>query len=158
MDMNKVWILGTVFREPKSFAEGKVASFTLATSKTVKTKEGATRYENAYHNCAAFGGLAEKVMAEVQDRSRVAVEGEITQEKKERPDGTSVTYHGIKIEKLHIFPVVDLPEETGTPRKRRATNATPKAVTLEEAEERIAKNHANQQPVQMDVSIDDLPF
>jgi len=152
--MNKVWLMGTVFRDPKSYKDGAVASFTLATSETSKTKDGNTRYENAYHNCAAFGNLATKVIAEVHDRSRVAVEGKITQEKKEREDGTSITYHGIKIDKLHIFPEVDLQEPAKAPRKQASA---PKAKTLEEAETNIEKR----QPVyqkQDDISIEDVPF
>jgi len=157
MDVNKVWILGTVFRDPKSFAEGKVASFTLATSESIPTKDGKTRYENAYHNCAAFGALATKVLAEVTDRSRVAVEGKITQEKKEKPDGTQVTYHGIKITHLHIFPSVDLPEATSDAKPRKRRQKAPKATTLEEAEERIAARQSKVPP-QEDISLESIPF
>lgn len=157
MDVNKVWLMGTVFRDPKSFAEGKVASFTLATSETIQTKDGSKRYENEYHNCAAFGALATKVLAEVTDRSRVAVEGKITQEKKEKPDGTQVTYHGIKVSHLQVFPAVDIPEETSAVKPRRKPSAQPKAQTLEEAEAKIAARKTTTVP-QDDISLESIPF
>lgn len=62
--INKVILIGNATREPNiKNTEGwkKIALFTLATNRYYKTAEGENKNEAEFHNCVAWGNLAERV-------------------------------------------------------------------------------------------------
>ncbi len=61
--VNKVILIGNVTRDPlvKETENGKkIAMFTLATNRYYKTSDGENRSEAEFHNCVAWGTLAER--------------------------------------------------------------------------------------------------
>ena len=62
--INKVILIGNVTRDPliKDTEWGKkIAMFTIATNRYFKTADGENKSEAEFHNCVAWGGLAERV-------------------------------------------------------------------------------------------------
>lgn len=78
MYLNKAIIIGNLTRDPelKSLPSGiKVCSFSLATNRVWKDKNG-TRQESAdYHNIVVFGRQAETVAQYMKKGSSILVEG-----------------------------------------------------------------------------------
>lgn len=62
--VNKVIIIGNITRDPsvKTTENGKkIAMFTIATNRYFKTTEWENKSEAEFHNCVAWGNLAERV-------------------------------------------------------------------------------------------------
>jgi len=62
--VNKVILIGNVTRDPMIKAtEGskKISLFTIATNRYYKTSEWENKSESEFHNCVAWGNLAERI-------------------------------------------------------------------------------------------------
>ena len=62
--VNKVILIWNITRDPsiKTIDNNKkVALFTIATNRYFKTADGENKSESEFHNCVAWGGLAERV-------------------------------------------------------------------------------------------------
>lgn len=60
--VNKVILIGNVTRDPlvkNTENNKKVALFSIATNRYYKTSEGENKSESEFHNCVAWGNLAE---------------------------------------------------------------------------------------------------
>ena len=77
--VNKVTLLGRVGREVevKNFENGKIAKFSLATSKRYKTRDGEKKEETQWHDITVSGKLADIAEKYVGKGSMLYVEGEI---------------------------------------------------------------------------------
>lgn len=79
-DINVVIVSGNLVRDPdiRYTADKKaVASFTVATSKSVKGKDGEYKDITAFLNCSAWAYLAEAVQKKAQKGTKVLIEGEL---------------------------------------------------------------------------------
>lgn len=78
MYLNKVFIIGNLTRDPelKAIPSGiKVCSFSVATNRVWKDKNGARQEAADYHNVVVFGRQAETVTQYMKKGSQVMVEG-----------------------------------------------------------------------------------
>ncbi len=78
MYLNKVFIIGNLTRDPelKAIPSGiKVCSFSVATNRVWKDKNGARQEAADYHNVVVFGRQAETVAEYMKKGSQVMVEG-----------------------------------------------------------------------------------
>ncbi len=78
MYLNKALIIGNLTRDPelKSLPSGiKVCSFSVATNRVWKDKNGAKQESADYHNVVVFGRQAETVAQYMKKGSQVMVEG-----------------------------------------------------------------------------------
>jgi single-strand DNA-binding protein len=78
MYLNKVIIIGNLTRDPelRSLPSGiKVCSFSLATNRVWKDKNGARQESADYHNVVVFGRQAETVAQYMKKGSSMLVEG-----------------------------------------------------------------------------------
>jgi single-strand DNA-binding protein len=78
MYLNKAIIIGNLTRDPelKSLPSGiKVCSFSLATNRTWKDKNGAKQEAADYHNVVVFGRQAETVAQYMKKGNSLLVEG-----------------------------------------------------------------------------------
>lgn len=78
MYLNKVFIIGNLTRDPelKAIPSGiKVCSFSVATNRVWKDKNGARQEAADYHNIVVFGRQAETVAQYMKKGSQVMVEG-----------------------------------------------------------------------------------
>jgi single-strand DNA-binding protein len=78
MYLNKALIIGNLTRDPelKAIPSGiKVCSFSVATNRVWKDKNGAKQESTDYHNVVVFGRQAETVAQYMKKGSQVLVEG-----------------------------------------------------------------------------------
>ena len=80
MYLNKAIIIGNLTRDPelKSLPSGiKVCSFSLATNRVWRDKNGAKQESADYHNVVVFGRQAETVAQYMKKGSSIMVEGRL---------------------------------------------------------------------------------
>jgi single-strand DNA-binding protein len=78
MYLNKAFVIGNLTRDPelKAIPSGiKVCSFSVATNRVWKDKNGARQESADYHNIVVFGRQAETVAQYMKKGSQVMVEG-----------------------------------------------------------------------------------
>jgi len=78
MYLNKAFIIGNLTRDPelKAIPSGiKVCSFSVATNRVWKDKNGARQEAADYHNVVVFGRQAETVAQYMKKGSQVMIEG-----------------------------------------------------------------------------------
>lgn len=80
MYLNKAFIIGNLTRDPelRSLPSGiQVASFSVATNRVWKDKEGAKQEATEFHNIVVFGRQAETAAQYLKKGSSVLVEGRL---------------------------------------------------------------------------------
>ncbi|NUJ98223.1 single-stranded DNA-binding protein [Candidatus Gracilibacteria bacterium] len=78
--VNKVILIGNVTRDPSiknTENNKKIALFTLATNRYYKTSEGENKSESEFHNCVAWGNLAERIESFLLKGKLIYVEGRL---------------------------------------------------------------------------------
>lgn len=60
--INKVILLGYLGQDPKSFSDGKVAKFSIATKHSYKNQKGEWVDETEWTDCVGFGGYTKAIM------------------------------------------------------------------------------------------------
>ena len=91
MYINKAIVYGNLTRDPelKSLPSGvKVTSFSLATNRVWKDKNGAKQESVDYHNVVVFGRQAETAAQYLKKGSSVLVEGRMQTRSWDAADGT----------------------------------------------------------------------
>ena len=80
MNLNKVFIVGNVTRDPevRSMPSGsQVVSFGMATNRVWKDAQGQKKEEAEFHNIVAFGKLADTISRYVFKGSMILIEGRL---------------------------------------------------------------------------------
>ncbi len=88
--LNKVMLIGNLGRDPelKSLTSGThVATFSMATSRRWKGKDGEFQEETQWHNIVAWGQSAETISTYLKKGSRVYLEGRLTHRSWDDPNG-----------------------------------------------------------------------
>jgi single-strand DNA-binding protein len=91
MYLNKAIIIGNLTRDPelKALPSGsKVASFSLATNRTFKDKDGNRKEAVEYHNIVAFAKLGELCAQYLKKGSQAFVEGRMQTRSWDAADGS----------------------------------------------------------------------
>lgn len=91
MNLNKAQLIGRITNDPeiKTLPSGAaVAKFGLATNRIYKTKEGEKKEVAQFHNCVAFGRLAEIIGQWVKKGQEVYLDGRIEYRSWDKKDGT----------------------------------------------------------------------
>lgn len=92
--VNKVILIGNITRDPvikTTESNKKVALFTIATNRYYKTIEWTQKSESEFHNCVAWGNLAERCEKFLKKWKLVYVEGRLKTRVIEKEDN-SKTY------------------------------------------------------------------
>ncbi|HEC30582.1 MAG TPA: single-stranded DNA-binding protein [Candidatus Yonathbacteria bacterium] len=90
MYLNKALIIGNLTRDPelKSIPSGtQVATFSVATNRVWKDKDGAKKEDTDYHNIVVFGRQGETSAQYLKKGSSVLIEGRIQTRSWEGQDG-----------------------------------------------------------------------
>ncbi len=90
MYLNKVFIFGNLTRDPelRSLPSGvQVASFSVATNRVWKDKDGNKKESAEFHNTVVFGRQAELVAQYLRKGSSLLVEGRIQTRSWDTPQG-----------------------------------------------------------------------
>lgn len=91
MNLNKVQLIGRVTKMPeqKSLPSGKaVAKFGIATNHKYKNSAGENIESAQFHNCVAFGKMAEIIGTYIKKGQEVYVEGRLEYRQWAKKDGT----------------------------------------------------------------------
>ena len=90
MYLNKAFIIGNLVRDPelKALPSGtKVCSFSVATNRSFKDKDGNKQDSTEFHNVSAFARVAELVAQYMKKGSQVYVEGRLQTRSWDGKDG-----------------------------------------------------------------------
>jgi single-strand DNA-binding protein len=107
MYLNKAMLIGNLTRDPelKSLPSGiQVASFSLATNRVWKDKNGARQESADYHNVVVFGRQAETVSRFLKKGSSALVEGRMQTRSWDAADGTKKYRTEIIAERVQFGP------------------------------------------------------
>jgi single-strand DNA-binding protein len=88
--LNKVMLIGNLGRDPelKALASGShVTTFTMATNRRWKGKDGEMQEETQWHNIVAWAQRAEFIATYLKKGSKIYVEGRLTHRSWEDPNG-----------------------------------------------------------------------
>ena len=88
--VNKVILIGNITRDPliKTTEGGKkMAMFTVATNRYYKTADGQNKSEAEFHNCVAWGTLAERAQQFLTKGKLVYIEGRMKTRVIDKDDG-----------------------------------------------------------------------
>lgn len=81
MDLNKVMLIWRVTGTPTTATitgnQSKVANFSLATNRAYKDKDNNLKEDAEFHNCTAYGQLAELIEKYVTKGKKMYVEGRL---------------------------------------------------------------------------------
>lgn len=105
MNLNKALLIGRITNEPeiKALPSGiSVAKFGLATNHIYKTKEGEKKETAQFHNCVAFGKLADIIKQWAKKGQEVYVEGRIEYRSWDKKDGGKGYITEIMIENFQM--------------------------------------------------------
>jgi single-strand DNA-binding protein len=89
MNLNKVLVIGYLTQEPElrySATTTPVCTFTVATNSYRRDAAGERMQETEFHNCVAFGDLAERIAQYMSKGSNICVEGRLRTESWEHGD------------------------------------------------------------------------
>src|SRR3989338_9141586 len=146
MYLNKALIIGNLTRDPelRSLPAGvKVCSFSVATNRVWKDKNGARQESTDYHNVVTFGRSAETVAQYMKKGSSSLVEGRIqTRSWEDKNSG----------EKEYRTEIVAERTQFG-PRGGEAGNAVPADANAGAEPEEAAVEYPEE-----DISPEDIPF
>lgn len=110
MYLNKAFLYGNLTRDPelKSLPSGiKVTSFSIATNRTWKDKNGVKQDSTTFHNIVAFGKTAEIIAQYLKKGRGVFVEGRIENRSWEDKDGTKKYRSEIVVDNFQFGPGSD---------------------------------------------------
>ncbi|KKP98967.1 MAG: Single-stranded DNA-binding protein [Parcubacteria group bacterium GW2011_GWD2_38_12] len=91
MNLNKIFLLGNVARDPESRTTPSgqtVANFSIATNRMWTDKEGQKQKKAEFHNIVAWGKLGEICAQYLQKGKLVFIEGRVETRSWDAPDGT----------------------------------------------------------------------
>ena len=149
MYLNKAMVIGNLTRDPemKSLPSGiQVTSFSLATNRVWKDKNGAKQESVDYHNIVVFGRQAEIVSQFLRKGSSVLVEGRMQTRSWDSPDGKKNYRTEVVADRVQFGPRSSGAATTATSPVKQADDksSVPPMETIDYPEERI--------------SLDDIPF
>ena len=148
MYINKVQILGNITRDPelKALPSGvSVTSFSVATNRVWKDKDGQKKEEAEFHNITLFGNTAENVSRYMKKGSQIYIEGRLqTRSWEDKETGKKVYRTEIIGENVQFGNNKDADSKsTGSARKE-----SPRKTEAEEQWEEVSD----------DINPDDIPF
>lgn len=107
MYLNKAILVGNLTRDPelRSLPSGvKVTSFSLATNRVWKDKNGAKQEDTQFHNIVVFAQQAEIVAQYLKKGQTALVEGRIQNRSWDAPDGTKKYRSEIVADRVQFGP------------------------------------------------------
>lgn len=91
--VNKVILIGNVTRDPSiknTENSKKIALFTVATNRYYKTAEWENKSESEFHNCVAWGNLADRIETFLVKGKLVYIEWRLRTRVIDKDDGTKM--------------------------------------------------------------------
>lgn len=107
MYLNRAFIFGNLTRDPelRSLPSGaKVTSFSLATNRVWKDKNGAKQESTDYHNIVVFGRQAETCAQYLKKGASVLIEGRMQTRSWDAQDGTKKSRTEVVADRVQFGP------------------------------------------------------
>ena len=125
MSVNKQCLLGNIgMIEKKSFEWGSVTKFSVATNERYTKKDGTKVDETTWHNCEAFGTMADTIDKFFAKGDGIYLEGKTKHEKYEK-DGVERYSTKVKVEMFSFVPGGSGKSETTAPAPKQAAPVEP---------------------------------
>lgn len=151
MYLNKAIVIGNLTRDPelKSLPSGiKVCSFSLATNRVWKDKNGVKQESADYHNVVVFGRQAETVAQYMKKGSSILVEGRMqTRSWDDKTSGEKKYRTEIVADRTQFGP------KAGSSSTGASSNSVPKVVNEQKGEELDSIEYPEE-----DINPEDIPF
>ncbi len=151
MYLNKAIVIGNLTRDPelKSLPSGiKVCSFSLATNRVWKDKNGAKQESADYHNIVVFGRQAETVAQYMKKGSSILVEGRMqTRSWDDKTSGEKKYRTEIIADRTQFGP------RGGTPSAGASTTSTGSAAPASQGNDMDSIEYPEE-----DINPEDIPF
>jgi len=147
MYLNKALIIGNLTRDPelKSLPSGtQVATFSVATNRVWKDKDGSKKEDTDYHNIVVFGRQGETSAQYLKKGSSVLIEGRIQTRSWEGQDGVKKYRTEIIADRVQFGPRKDGDFGGSAPKADSGKGGKEELDTIEYPEE--------------DINADDIPF
>ncbi len=167
MNLNKVFILGNLTRDPeiRSLPSGQsVASFGIATNRFWTTPNGEKKQEAEFHNIVAFGKLADIVSRYLNKGSLVLIEGRLRTRNWQDASNNKHSRTEIIAERMQMGPK-NLSSQT-VPQGENISHKSPgEEIPIIEEEEEHPENSShhkldkkNSPPEEEEINVKDIPF
>jgi single-strand DNA-binding protein len=145
MYLNKALVIGNLTRDPeiKALPGGtKVCTFSLATNRVWKDKNGAKQESADYHNIVVFGRQAETAGQYLKKGSNALVEGRMQTRSWDAPDGQKKYRTEIVADRVQFGNRPSVGQSTGAPQSKNipddsSSKDVPPADTIDYPEEEI---------------------
>ncbi len=151
MYFNRAIVIGNLTRDPelRSLPSGiQVASFSVATNRVWKDKNGVKQESVDYHNIVVFGRQAETTAQYLRKGSSVLVEGRMQTRSWDSPDGKKNYRTEIAADRVQFGP-----------RNSGAPGASPAPVKAEgKSDEQAAPPVDTIEYPEENINLDDIPF
>lgn len=147
MYLNRAFVFGNLTRDPelRSLPSGaKVTSFSLATNRVWKDKNGAKQEDAEYHNVVVFGRQAEICAQYLKKGASVLVEGRMQTRTWDAQDGTKKSRTEIVADRVQFGPRGGSAPMGGEGKSAPAASTADEIETIEYPDE--------------DINPDDIPF
>lgn len=155
MYLNKVFLYGNLTRDPelKALPSGtQVASFSIATNRTYKDKDGKKVEQADFHNVVAFGRTAEVIAQYLSKGRPIFVEGRIQTRSWEGKDGSKQYRTEIIVDNFQFGASGGAPAGSG-----QASGGASRPAKDDASQESPAAGPGIQYPDE-DIDPDDIPF
>ena len=163
MYLNKVFILGNLTRDPEKRAlpsGAAVTSFSLATTRIYKNRDGVKQEDTQYHNVVAFGPQAETIAQYMKKGSSILVEGRLQTRSWDAADGSKKYRTEIIVDAFQFGPKRDPSTSSGQGSSYEASSDGASA-GLTNAKSAPAKEMPELETIQYpteEINVDDIPF
>lgn len=107
MNLNKIFILGNVVKNPESRTTSSgqtVATFSIATNRMWTDKQGQKQKKAEFHNIVAWGRLGEICAQYLEKGKLVFIEGRVETRSWDAPDGTKKYRTEVIAENMQMGP------------------------------------------------------
>ncbi len=155
MYLNKAIVFGNLTKDPeiKALPSGiKVSSFSIATNRVWKDKEGRKQESAEFHNVVLFGKQAELAGQYLKKGSSVLIEGRMQTRSWDAQDGTKKYRTEIVAEKMQFGPKSSGGGGAYEPKSGASSGASPKA-----SQEKEDTGVEIQYPEE-EINVEDIPF
>jgi len=134
--VNRAIVLGRLGRDPeyKQLADFNVVSFSVATSKQWKNKDGVKQEDTQWHNIVAYKNLAELCNKYLKKGKQVYVEGELQTRSWEK-DGVTKWKTEIVASNVQFLSPADDSAEDVPAHVASSINESPAALTMDTKED-----------------------
>lgn len=155
MNLNKIFVLGNLTRDPesRSLPSGQtVATFSVATNR-VWNKNGARQEDTQFHNVVVFGKMADTCSKYLSKGKMVLVEGRIQNRSWDAADGTKKYRTEIVAEAIQLGPRLGGESNTAyTASTSSKSETTGKALAKDKDDIPIIEQNTEE------IDVSDIPF